>query len=467
MRFRYKTRIISSVAGLLLAASSLITTQGWAGPHFTDEEIAIWRIRKDSGPYKDEWSAILSNAMAWRNKPDARWPGRTQASCYVDNGAGDPSRRRDSGMTDAAFVYVMTGDTSYRDAVRTQLLAQAAVVGTNFADRTRWCPVDGLSNRYGADIGPWIRRLTYAYSYIRSSLSTGDRQTLDSWFLAAANYFDTVIHNIIAKRFPNRFLDDYTTCVQSGFCPGSTLGRTHFGGYNVHGFNWAWDNLTASMNAVVVAVGATVNDAKLLAHGKRFIQEWLKFSVFPDGTIFDQYRWNKSDAQSGYKYAGVAIGSIIASVEHIARTGDTSLYTYSTTDGRYGSEGGPKTLLKVLTNFAGMTNGTITRYASSSATTNPGLRIYYTGPGGTFLDFVNLAPANIFYNNSAIATAYQTSIPASYTTPGYESLRGEWGSYPRIRFMFGQMEGKVWPYGAQRPKALPTPRNLRTIVERP
>jgi hypothetical protein len=59
---------------------------------------------------------------------------------------------------------------------------------------------------------------------------------------------------------------------------------------------------------------------------------------------------------------------------------------------------------------------------------------------------VYIAPANIFYKDSAIATAYQKAIPSSYSTSGCDALRGEWCVYPRIRFMFGQMEGKVWPY---------------------
>jgi hypothetical protein len=36
----------------------------------------------------------------------------------------------------------------------------------------------------------------------------------------------------------------------------------------------------------------------------------------------------------------------------------------------YGSEGGPKSLLKILQHFAGMTNGTIKEYGSNVATTN-------------------------------------------------------------------------------------------------
>jgi hypothetical protein len=82
MRFRYKAKIINSVAGLLLAAISLITTQVWAGLHFTDEEIAIWRARKDSGPYKGrvECNSQQCNGLAQQSY---RQMGRTHANIVL------------------------------------------------------------------------------------------------------------------------------------------------------------------------------------------------------------------------------------------------------------------------------------------------------------------------------------------------------------------------------------------------
>ena len=66
--------------------------------------------------------------------------------------------------------------------------------------------------------------------------------------------------------------------------------------------------------------------------------------------------------------------------------------------------------------------------------------------GQTRVEFVNITPANVYYKDPAIAAAYQLAIPSSFDTSGCDMLGGEWCTYPRVRFMFGQMEGKVWPY---------------------
>jgi hypothetical protein len=435
---------------LSLVLLSFLETTHAATPiaiHATAEERTIWLARRTAGPYTSDWTAILSNANAWRSSPDARWAGRTSNSCYVDT-PGQPGRSHDAGMTDAGFVYLVTGDRTYRDVVRQQLLLQAAVAGTRFNNTTRWCPSNAFSNGYGEDVGPWLRRLTYAYSYIRSSLSSADRATLDAWFLAAANHFDTVVHNVIARRFPNRFSNNYSVCSQSSVCPGSDTGLTHFGGPRTFAFGRGWDNLQSSMNAVVGAVGALLGNPTLISHAKRFVQEWLQFGVYPGGQVSDQRRWNGATPQHGYLYPGTAIGSNIATVDHIARTGDTSLYTYSTSNGMFGTQGGPKTLLRVLQHFAGQTNGTVTEYASTSSTSNSALIIDESGSGGNRCEFVNITPANLFYKNTAIATAYRTTLPSSCASGGFDALGGEWGSYPRVRFMFGNMENEstVDPY---------------------
>lgn len=465
MRREYKA--IASACTMLVIIST-ITSHAWAaGLHFTKEEVAIWRTRKDHGPYKDEWTVILDRATKWRNNPTARWPGNTQDECW--NTALQPDRRRDAGLRDAGFVYLITGDTSYRNAARTALLAQTEVAGTDWTNTRRWCPnMAGVGNT-NLEVAGWVRRLVYGYSYIRDSLSVGDRTTLDAWFLSYAVYLEQRLHNLIATRFPNRLSGDYSACSGS-FCPGNSNGVTHVGGHTTHQFNFAWENIPAAAAATIAAIGVVVNDATMKARAKRFVKEWLMFQTYPGGQVYDQKRWSQSGGtpQVGYFYAGRAIGSVITIADHLARDGDTELYDFETTAGMFGSKGGPKSLLRVVQHFAQMSLGypdIPKEYAFNTSNEdnvidNDGNPTY----NHRFIEFVNLTPANVYYQDAKIKQAYAQALPGSWSSSGYDMLCGDWGTYPRVRFMFGQMEGKVWPYsplpGADSPPPSP-PKKLR------
>lgn len=450
MRREYKAMAIVCTMLIIL---SVVTSHAWAaGLHFTDQEIAIWRARKDNGPYKDEWTAILNRATSWKNNPDARWAGNTTGTCWAGD-QFDPPLGKDAGLRDAAFVYLLTGDVSYRDAVRKELLAQTAITGTDWTNTQIWCPTAGNAHEHYHPAN-WVRRLGAGYSYIQNSLPSSDRIKIEKWFATAGKYFDSVIHNVVRKRFPNRYSDDYAVCQDASHCPGSSLGTTHFGGHTVYKFHHAWSNTTSAVAAAAAMIAVIVDDSTLKDHAKRYVKEWLKYGTFPGGYVMDQFRWNGTVIIArGYRYPYLNLGSIITIVDHLARNGDIELYTFETTKGMFGSEGGPKSLLKVLQHYARQTNGTVIEYASTARTTNPDFILDHSMPYSdnskvvNQAQFVNLTPANLFYNNPEVARAYGTTLPSIWESFGCDMLSGDWCSaYPRIRFMFAQMEGKVWPY---------------------
>ncbi|NIQ38215.1 MAG: hypothetical protein GTN81_06465 [Proteobacteria bacterium] len=329
--------------------------------------------------------------------------------------------------------------------MRKALLAQVVEVGTDFSKRARWCG----SSRGLFDVSSWVRRLAYGYSYVRSALSQEDRDTLDKWFLNGGNYFKDVLHETIARRFPKRLDDNYSTCASESFCPGKDRGLTHYGGYQTKNFQLAWNNQMAATAACLGAIAVLLDNGTLKSHAKRFVKEWLKYGVFPGGQIFDQMRWNTGyTPEHGYVYPGTAIGSIISIVDHLARAGDSELYEYSTSDGIYGTAGGSKSLLSVLRHFAGQTNGDVVEYASTGPASDPNLIIDTGSTNFNMVTFVVLAPANIYYKDPELKRAYKTPIPSTYHTGGYDPLGGDWGSYPSIRFMFGEREQIAWPYAS-------------------
>src|SRR5262245_52652399 len=146
-----RLRLTILVAFMLVGSSSPSVKnaigQTRLGLHVTQEELNIWKQRAASGPYKSvgdvstnspgDWTRILANADSMVSSPETTWSGQTSASCWAPL-TPTPGRSRGEKATDAAFVYLLTGNTSYRDPVRTLLLNQAAVTGTNFADTTRW-----------------------------------------------------------------------------------------------------------------------------------------------------------------------------------------------------------------------------------------------------------------------------------------------------------------------------------------
>jgi hypothetical protein len=440
--------------------------------HATTEEIAIWNQRKTIGPFVSEYNTILSRANSFRASPISAWPGNTQNAAWDGDNVrdcvvlptvypggsssdcpGDNGRQHADGLRDAGFIYLLTGDTSYFNPVRTFLLAQAnttTLPGANFANTTRW-PLTYVNQDKDFHISIYIRKLVYAYSYIRPGLSGADQTTLDTWFNNAATWLDRMVHNAAVTRYPNRLSDNYSTvgsCQSSPPSPGAQF--THnTGSANVNQrwtFGFAWDNKQSNHNAAVAAVGVVTGDATLKASAKRFVKEWIRANIYPDGSIWDQARWGGATPQSGWNYALTTLGSNITAADHIARTGDTELYTYSTSAGDCGSDGGSKSILSAATRYANLALANVFAYASTTNTSDPALRIDPDGTGGRCVNQVSLAQGNRFWQNGTVESGYGV-IPTSPNCPGgVDFWGGDWGNMPSMRFMFAGLEGASDPY---------------------
>jgi hypothetical protein len=264
------------------------------------------------------------------------------------------------------------------------------------------------------------------------------------------------VHNLAKSRFPNRLQDDYQ--MLGNQWPASLKGKTHWGGYSVYSFHDPWKNIAATHNAMVAVVAVLLDNQVLKDHAKRFVKEWLMFAVARDGTVVDQFRWNTTDKDAprvGYIYAGTVIGSIVVAADHLARAGDTELYNYKTSFGYFGWEGGSKSLLLALQRFAKITIGErnlggdgVLVYASKDSVLSPQEII---GPRDTSVMDMGLIPANLYYKDPIVKTSYTRPLPAKPNSGGYDPWGGDWGTYPGIRFMFGQMEGLVSPYTLNSP----------------
>ena len=440
------------------------------GLHVTAEELAVWQDRMVNGPYKSDgdvssnspgdWDRIASNAATFLSNPSAiRWTGQPGGSCWsaLSNPPALPANRR-TGETlrDAAFYYLLTGDVDYRNAVTTELLGQAGEVGTDFTDSVRWDIGDSCASgdSWSWEITMWLRKLLYGYDYIRSDISSGDRTTLDTWFNDAATFWETNVHKTVIQRFPNRLTDDYTPPQPFDVILAPVL--THLGGHITSSFHEGWNNRSGSHLLFATLSGLVTGNTTLQARGKRWFQEWVRFANFADGTNAEFNRWLPGAPTLGLRYSSVVIGEMIMMADAFARTGDTSLYDYSTSLGYTGADpdlvaaGGPKTLRSIVTLWAQHMDGTIVRYGTDDAGNDgdPDYKIDSIDEieGSATNADTYLAPGNLFWQDAYIKSIYMRSAagtpayPATPASGGFGEWGGEWGALPGVLFMFGQME---------------------------
>ena len=104
-----------------------------------------------------------------------------------------------------------TYDTEeYGAAVRKELMAQVAESGTNFANTSHWCFEKSSDSGPAFSIAEWLTRLMFSYDYIKTSLSSSDKTTLNKWFKNAAAYIQSNYDPTLNTKFVNRNAGNYT-----------------------------------------------------------------------------------------------------------------------------------------------------------------------------------------------------------------------------------------------------------------
>lgn len=85
---------------------------------------------------------------------------------------------------------------------------------------------------------------------------------------------------------------------------------------------------------------------------------------------------------------------------------------------------------------------------------------------------------NVYYVSNYIKSIYTRTAPNTPPRPlnpasgGFDPYSGDWGSYPNVLFMYGEMEGLVWPYPSApvrtpEPTVTPSPTPTPTPVPTP
>jgi hypothetical protein len=487
--------------GLFFAGLLPQVTAQRLGLHVTQPELNIWKTRAAgtltsgttnyratgdvSANSPGDWNRIKANADAFKANPSAEryLPYPTTTTCIPQAFTGEPDHKGQK-LRDAAFAYLVTGDVTYRDAVRTELLAQAAEPATDFSNTARWCSNVIRDVNPGFMIAAWMSRMLFAYDYIRPTLSATDKGKLDKWFYHAALYYQARNVDVdLQKIWVNRYNGLYEPITNSNGTTAYDIDKgaltTHYGGATFANLSLWHNNRRGVMTSFFTSVGVMLGEennvspaevgltaadlsariALFRERGKLFVKEWLMFSVRPDGTMAEMERWESTQPEQGWQYALILLDHVLVIADHLARAGDLELYNYTTSAGKYGTEGGPKTLQATATHMLKYVDRTLNRYATDQAarSTDNNYRIDAISPleGKHYVFDTWMAQSNLYWKNAYLKSIYTrqatgtSAYPSAPTGSGqYNAWTGGFGTFPGKLFMFGQLENVVDPYNA-------------------
>jgi hypothetical protein len=455
----------------------------------TTEEINKWKERATNGPYKTkhdvsinspgDWDRIVVAKNTFLSNPSAQryvpYPG-------VDNclPASDDSQvpwRNGEEILQAAFYYLITEDEVVANAVKNELLAQANTPEVDFTNRTRWC--NSLWNQISFPphfaIPEWLSKLLITYDYVRPSMSIVERETMDLWFYNSADCLDR-FNELDIKNF---YIDGIRPSepatppnFKSAMYEYYGNKTTHYGGWDVKNGNKQWSNRRWKHIRYIGQVGVFLSSVEVThqainlsrinefkENSKLGFKEWLTYCVYEDGTLGEHYRWGESagSRDQGLAYSAMVLASALELADIFARSGDKSLYKYTTSGGFSASVGGPKNLLKTLQNYCKYMDGQWERYATSFPENVGNLMYKIDGvrldrPGGVtyMVNEIWFSKANLYYKDDYIKQVYTRSAEGTQIYPANPESVFAWmggnGTQPASLFMYGQMENHVWPY---------------------
>jgi hypothetical protein len=190
----------------------------------------------------------------------------------------------------------------------------------------------------------WVARAFACYTRHRDTASVGDRTVIDAWFLDQAEEMRDMLSDQLAAHIPGRATDNYTTLSTAANTATGYL--LYQGGPPIYISAILHNNRRANMVLAVAMIGLYYNVPAMIAEARRYVQEWVRFQVFPAGELGEWERAdNYSTPQQGLMYGATNIAVALEVAARFADVGDRSLADYSTTAGVHGTASAtPKTI---------------------------------------------------------------------------------------------------------------------------
>jgi hypothetical protein len=210
------------------------------------------------------------------------------------------------------------------------------------------------------DEGMWLSRALVAYSRVRSQLPVTSAAVIDAWLIDQSRYMADMLHAQLSSPFPNRAANDYAVLGGAANRPyGSAV--LYQGGQVIYTSAVYHNNRRAMMVLAVALAGLFFRISALIAEAKRYVQEWVRFAVYPGG---EQGEWSRADGYGvpaqGLLYGAANIAVALEVAARLVEAGDTSLATYSTTEGANGTASAtPKTIFTAMHTHLGIMSGAL------------------------------------------------------------------------------------------------------------
>jgi hypothetical protein len=417
----------------------------------TPQEVETWRRNFKDITYKKHIDRIYKKANEFVLDPiaDHYAPFPTLASSPITSTTNTTSllnepRTQGINMLSSAFVFLMTGERKYLDAVVRGLLKQAQEDLTDFSDPLRW-PTERVKSLRDTNpvfiIAQWIVRLLKSYDYVKEYIGINDRIVIDMFFQNAFHYLHIMSENDINALWKDReagVLNDPAKALADGK-------ELYVGGPKLTGVQGWYNNRRLDIKRAIGFGGIFYNNEEWKEDARRFYRETVKYTFLPDGTNSEMQRWELNFPNKGWQYAAFQVTLLGDIADIFARSGDTSLYNYYING--VDLKKGILTLLYHLTDK-------IERYAVKI---DPSYRI----DGVDNIDGKNWAASfdtwfsqqNLFYNDRDINMIYNRAFPSTKPHSSLPAKAGEvdyWhgqgGIYVDKEFMFLNREGKLNPY---------------------
>jgi regulation of enolase protein 1 (concanavalin A-like superfamily) len=266
----------------------------------------------------------------------------------------------------AAWVYMTQPSHPDRDALRREvkalLLHHASHASHDFANATSY-PIDFAGHAPSPifNHAAWMARLMKARDMLgRDSFTATENAVLDRWFYNYANWSFNWLHTTAVGRYlPGRLDRDYSRVNR----PANAHRRSYDGGPLIGDMAMTHSNRHSSVASAAslaanylkfhgyVAPGAgkqtysSLTVDQLLHHSRLYVEETIRFSVYPQGFQGDFERgdanYHNATAQQGWLYAGIVLNNLVEMAEFHAKRGDVSVWKHGTTAGYDGTAGVP------------------------------------------------------------------------------------------------------------------------------
>lgn len=337
----------------------------------TDNILAEWESRWASPPagYPGRTKAqILASADNLRNNPNqAVWNGPTDLDSQnrvrqVSGSSGNnPPAEPYQRMIDAAFVWQLTGTTSYRDAAKTVLLKTVRNSRLDMSRRSGGAVNYSFDIQFGGqndsspvhDMAHFISQHVHAYVHLgAAAFTSSERAEVNNWLYHAANFWTAVVDRKYASLYVNwgtnyALSNQGSQWASRGLLYGY-IEQAGAGDYSmpIGKLQSNYSNRSSSVyrTAIEVAIklrnenhsptgsGQVFTVDQLYERPVRFWTDRLKYAIWPGDRVMggDFERGTK-----GWKYEASNLADLHQAVLYTALRGDRRLADLATRQGTY------------------------------------------------------------------------------------------------------------------------------------